>query len=862
MKTPKFSDYSVIKRPHLGPVDWQEDQLIECMNCIDDPLYFMRGFMKVQHATLGSLPFIPYPFQIRIIEAFRNNRFCIALTGRQLGKALALHTPLPTPTGWTTMGDVVVGDHLLDETGMPTIVTFATEVMHERDCYEVKFDNDETIIADAEHLWTVGYRKSSHRAATETLSTRDIIPLLLRMQETGHSVYIDNPSPIVGSERELPVPPYTLGLWLGDGNSADGRFCGHKDDCDEMRSFVTADGFLMSAIKADPRNNVRYQTIYGLRGKLVKAGVFNDKHIPDVYLRAPIEARLDLLRGLLDTDGYVMAKGFCNITQKSKRIADGIAELLSGLGIKARRKIKIVHGVDYHVIQFTTVAFDVFRMKRKLLRQGMAKGHSKNTRYFFKSIRKNASVPVRCIQVDSPSSLFLCSRSMIPTHNTTCAAGFLLWKAMFTPDTTILIAANKFVQAIEVMDRIRYAYENMPDHIRAGVIEYNKSTITFDNGSRIISRATSTDTGRGLAITLLYVDEFAYVPPNKAKAFWTSIQPTLSTGGSCIITSTPKSDEDQFAQIWKGATDNVDDYGNLRASGLGRNNFFAIKVQWQEHPDRNEAWAATYREQLGEARFRQEMECSFVTDDETLINPLTLIRLNGIPPAYYTGTVRWFAEPQPNKTYLVGLDPSYGTGNDDAAIQVFQLPEMIHVAEWQHNGTVPRGQVRVLMQTLIYLDSVLRENPEQHNEPDIFWTVENNTLGEAILQIIEDTGEERFPGNFISEKKRKGQVRRFRKGLNTNNKSKLSASARLKSLIESDRMTLNSNNLIKQLKSFVSHGASFAAKQGEHDDLVMALLLVVRMLDSVIGWSGGLHELREYIDDAELMESEPMPMTM
>jgi hypothetical protein len=196
---------------------------------------------------------------------------------------------------------------------------------------------------------------------------------------------------------------------------------------------------------------------------------------------------------------------------------------------------------------------------------------------------------------------------------TTCAAGFLLWKAMFSPDTTILVAANKFVQAIEIMDRIKYAYENLPDHIRAGVIEYNKSTITFDNGSRIISRATSTDAGRGLAVSLLYLDEFAFVMPNKAKEFWTSIQPVLSTGGSCIITSTPKSDEDQFAQIWKGAEDNTDEFGNPRPNGLGKNNFYAIKVPWWEHPDRDEAWATTYREQLGEARFRQEMEC--VTGD-------------------------------------------------------------------------------------------------------------------------------------------------------------------------------------------------------------------------------------------------------
>ncbi len=197
---------------------------------------------------------------------------------------------------------------------------------------------------------------------------------------------------------------------------------------------------------------------------------------------------------------------------------------------------------------------------------------------------------------------------------TTVAAGYLLWRAMFVPDTTILLTANKLVQALEIMERIRYCYENLPDYIRAGITEYNKGNIGFDNGSRIISRATSSDAGRGLSISLLYLDEFAFVPPNKASEFWTSIQPTLSTGGACIITSTPKSDEDQFAQIYKGAIDNTDEFGNTNPNGLGKNDFFAVTVPWHAHPERDETWANTYREQLGTARFKQEFEC---LDDST-----------------------------------------------------------------------------------------------------------------------------------------------------------------------------------------------------------------------------------------------------
>jgi hypothetical protein len=247
--------------------------------------------------------------------------------------------------------------------------------------------------------------------------------------------------------------------------------------------------------------------------------------------------------------------------------------------------------------------------------------------------------------------------------------------------------------------------------------------------------------------------------------------------------------------------------------------------------------------------------CEFVSDDETLIDAMTLTTLRYREPEFYTGQVRWFREPEANKTFLIGLDPSLGTGGDFAAIQVFQVPEMVQVAEWQHNKTAPRGQIKIMMQTLLMLNQSLMENPEQQGEPEIFWTVENNSIGEAVLQIIEDTGEHNFPGIFVSEKRVAGQGRgRFRKGLNTSNAKKLSACSKLKSLMESGRMTVNSQSLIRQFKNFVSHGASYAAKSGEHDDLVSATLLVVRILDAIIGWlnedySEGLKEIVSPEDD-------------
>ena len=601
-------------------------------------------------------------------------------------------------------------------------------------------------------------------------------------------------------------------------------------------------------------------------------------------------------------------------------------------------------------------------------------------------------------------TIILCARQQ---GKTVSAAAYLLWRTMFVPDTIVLITANKYLQALEIMTRIRFAYEHLPDHIRAGANEYNKGSISFDNGSRIIARATSEDAGRGISATLLYClsgetivrirnkmtgmieqisletlhdrlgqamtninehyeiwsptgwcdfvgvmkkgvqplweivlsdncivtatkdhvlfangkrialrdlargdlldtetgsvsiveirqvdadvvfdvveveneyhafyinngivskncDEMAFVPPGKQKEFWTSIQPIISTGGSCIITSTPKNDEDQFAQIWKGAN-TPDEFGNMFAGGVGRNGFFPVLSPWWEHPERDEKWAKPFRESLGEARFRQEFCGEFLTDDDSLINPFTLLRLQVKNPAFYTGTIRWYVEPEPNKTYLVALDPALGTKNDYSTVEIFQLPEMIQVAEWQNNDSAPRRQVAVLMEAMYALDGFLRDNPLQSGDPEIFWTFENNSIGEAVLTIVEDTGEERFPGSLVTERRRKGlNMKRVRKGLNTTTKSRLSSLARLKSLIESGRMTIHSQNLIRELKNFVAVGNSYKAKPGEHDDLVMATSLIVRMIDIVLSWSlnSENRQLREYIDDSELADlvEEPLPV--
>ena len=429
------------------------------------------------------------------------------------------------------------------------------------------------------------------------------------------------------------------------------------------------------------------------------------------------------------------------------------------------------------------------------------------------------------------------SISMLPrqTGKSTSAAGYLLWYAMFVPDSTILVAAHKYLGAQEIMQRVRYAYELCPDHIRAGATSYNKGSIEFDNGSRIVSQTTTENTGRGMSITLLYADEFAFVRPTIAREFWTSISPTLSTGGKAIITSTPNSDEDQFAYLWKGANKTEDEFGNK--TELGINGFKAFRAYWQEHPDRDEKWAAEQRAALGDDRFEREHECSFLIQDETLIAPAKLIDLEPSEPLYKTGEVRWYHRPKKGNIYVVGLDPSLGTGGDFSAIQVFEANTSTQVAEWKNNRTDIPEQIRILADICKHINETVND------VNSIYYSVENNTIGEASLISIADYGEENIQGYFLSDSKQpsgSGGGRRLRKGFNTSNKPKLAACSKLKTMLEAEKMQIFSRSLMSELKTFVARGASYAAKPGETDDLVMALVLVIRMLQQLQNYHGEL----------------------
>lgn len=230
--------------------------------------------------------------------------------------------------------------------------------------------------------------------------------------------------------------------------------------------------------------------------------------------------------------------------------------------------------------------------------------------------------------------------------------------------------------------------------------------------------------------------------------------------------------------------------------------------------------------------------CEFLVYDETLINSIKLAELVGKDPITRMGQVRWFKTPKRGNIYIAALDPSLGTGGDFAGIQVFELPSFDQVAEWQHNITPIQGQIKLFRDVLRYIQDEIGIE----NSSNIYWSIENNTVGEAGLVVVSDLGEETFPGLFLCEPGRKGHVRKFRKGFLTTHGAKISACSRLKFLIEEDKMRIFSKALISELKAFIAHGITFKAKSGQHDDLVSALLLVVRMSVVLADWDPAVFE--------------------
>jgi deoxycytidine triphosphate deaminase len=374
-------------------------------------------------------PFVIHPQEFCLGRTLEWVELPDDLVARIEGKALALDTEVPTPDGWTTMGEIKAGDWVFDPTGAPVQVLGVTGEIQRRPCREVVFSDGTRVVADLFHEWEVRSKYDrARRSPYRVISTGEIAASLTVGRE--YNWHVAQTGAAQYPERELAIDPYVLGAWLGDGTSANANIT--TADSEILAELVVAGNAVRpttSPLKylvgpgTEPHvrdsQTGRYTANDSLQSTLRSLGLLGNKHVPRDYLEASVDQRRALLHGLMDTDGYVDKWGRCELTTVNAHLADAYRELVASLGFRPviATKRAMLDGRDCGPKYDVTFTPDepVFRLPRKLARQKVT-GRFKKGRSIV-AVNEVETVPVRCIQVRNRRGAYLITRSFIPTHN-------------------------------------------------------------------------------------------------------------------------------------------------------------------------------------------------------------------------------------------------------------------------------------------------------------------------------------------------------------------------------------------------------------------------------------------------------------
>jgi len=405
---------------------------------------------------------------------------------------------------------------------------------------------------------------------------------------------------------------------------------------------------------------------------------------------------------------------------------------------------------------------------------------------------------------------------------TTTAVCVILHYVLFNDHKTVALLANKGDAAREILDRIKVAYEALPKWMQQGVVEWNKGSVEFENGCKIIAGATSSSAIRGKSISLLYIDETAFV--ENWDEFFASVFPTISSGNTTkiLFTSTPNG-LNHFYKTCEGARE-------------GTNGYEFVEVFWNDVPGRDQKWkdetlaAMDYDYQ----KFAQEFECQFLGSSGTLIDGNKLKNLVQKTPLQERAGLAMYEKPIENRTYICIVDVSRGKGLDYSAFQIIDVTKMPYkqVCRYRENTITPVEYAEVIHRTAKYYN-------------DCVVLIEVNDIGEQVSDLLhydfeyenilytESAGRS---GKRISS----GFGKNADKGIRTTKSVKAVGCSILKLLIEQDQLIVNDFDTINELSTFSRKGVSYEAESGCHDDLVMCLVL--------FGWISDQQYFKEMTD--------------
>ena len=344
------------------------------------------------------------------------------------GEALALDTKIATPYGFKTMEEISIGDTVLGGDGKPCKVLNVFSVLNDRPCYEIDISGVK-VVADANHKWLTsthverGYESRLPHTYESVRTTEEIYTN--QKTKTGYKIsnHAIRIAAVTGSEQDLPIAPYTLGVWLGDGTSKSATITSHDNDQPEVRKRIESEGY----ITTDSKTIYTFGVTRGLNTALKETELIKNKHIPEIYFHSSLDQRMSLLQGLIDTDGTISKRGQIEFDNTNERLINDVARLVASLGIKhGGVKLHKKGGIEFifkdkkyiastqYRLTFTT-SLPVSYLSRKAFRA--KKWRSEEKWRYIKSITPTISVPVKCITVDSPDHTFLITEQYIKTHN-------------------------------------------------------------------------------------------------------------------------------------------------------------------------------------------------------------------------------------------------------------------------------------------------------------------------------------------------------------------------------------------------------------------------------------------------------------
>lgn len=469
---------------------------------------------------------------------------------------LALDTPVCTLEGWKKLGDIKVGDKVFNENGEQATVTYLSPIV-QRKTYKLTFDDGSEIIATDNHLWTLEKRYTPRKGASQkyktvTVTTEEIARTVNFGGRPRYRIKVTKP--LQFDEKNLPIDPYVLGVWLGDGRNNRGAIVCENGDAEIIREIEQRGYNFSRHYSAKP--NLTYGTVLGLRTKLRELGLLDNKHIPDLYKRASIGQRMDLLRGLMDTDGTITQRGECRFCNCSERLANDVYELVLGLGFKAHiRKAPTANGGTAWIVSFKAYKErPVFNLRRKQQRQ-LAKSNIKTQYRWIVDIRQIDPVPARCIEVDSPSHLFLVGKTLIATHNTKRDQAKIVWDE----------AANMVKRSPALAKRIKVYPGKANMHI-------------LESRAKFEPLGADADTLDGLNIHGAIIDE---LHAHKTRAVWDVLETATGARRQPLVFTITTAGTDQASVCYE-----IHDYAvQLLKGTISDDSFFAYIATIDEGDD-------------------------------------------------------------------------------------------------------------------------------------------------------------------------------------------------------------------------------------------------------------------------------------